>query len=149
MIYYMHTEMRQSLGSEQQRRWSDCANAQADAPLLFEHGINRFSHDVAHISLFQKIFAHNPPATWTFYTKITVPRQILSLQFILDKHLTLYYDQGQASDTGLEGLVDNCRKLQHLQLSKVQTKASRFKDLKKLLSREKFWIVSMSAFQIK
>ena len=33
-------------GSEQQRRWSDCVDAQA---LLFAYVINRFSHDVAHI----------------------------------------------------------------------------------------------------
>ena len=35
------------LGSEQQRHWSDCRSA----PLLFAHGINRFFHDVAHLSL--------------------------------------------------------------------------------------------------
>ena len=45
-------------GSEQQKRWSDCADAQADrsvwsAPLLFTYGINRFSHDMAHIIFVQ------------------------------------------------------------------------------------------------
>ena len=36
------------LGSEQQRRWSDCG----DAPLLFAYGTNRFSHEVAQILMF-------------------------------------------------------------------------------------------------
>ena len=40
------------LGSEQQRRWSDCADAWS-APLLFAYGINRFSHDVAHFRSWQ------------------------------------------------------------------------------------------------
>ena len=43
-------------GSEQQRCWSDCTGW--SAPLLFAYGINRFSHDLAHIK--QDILKHAP-----------------------------------------------------------------------------------------
>ena len=33
-------------GSEQQRCWSDCADAQADLRVLFTYGMNRFSHGI-------------------------------------------------------------------------------------------------------